>query len=190
MKKNIFIIEHLENRLWKWCLSEYKNISKIVGKSNLRFSNVKRGNKMLEKYGKVFKESVKEMNLKNTCILDPDSNMILKSKEARKFNFFIFGRILGNYPPRKRTKKVLSRFIPHVKIRNIGKKQMATDNAVYVVNKIINGKEINELKFKDKIEIEINEIESVILPYRYVLLYGKPLISKEIIYYLKRKKGF
>ena len=37
-----FIIEHLEKKLFEWCLIEYEHISKIVGKNNLIITNVKK----------------------------------------------------------------------------------------------------------------------------------------------------
>ena len=55
----MYIIEHLEPRLWKWCMIEYKNISKIVGRKNLWFTNIKQKSKEvkeLAKYGKISKE--------------------------------------------------------------------------------------------------------------------------------------
>jgi len=97
---------------------------------------------------------------------------------------------LGDYPAKKRTKEKLTRFVKNAAARNIGKKQFSTDNAVYVVKQIVNGKSLQELKFKDRIEIQKNNVESFILPYRYALLNGKPLISKELIKFLKRKRGF
>ena len=39
--------------------------------------------------------------------------------------------------------------------------------------------------FKDEIEIPINDIESTILPYRYALVKGKPLMSPDLLKYLK-----
>lgn len=185
----IYIIEHLEPELWPWCLIEYKNISKIAGKNNLWFTNIKNGKdkKKIEQYGKVAEKSVKSLNLKNVCILDPDANKTLSPKEAKKFRYFIFGGILGDYPPKKRTKKELTPFVKG-KARSIGKKQMSTDNAVYVVKKIVQGEDIKKIAFKDNVEININKIESTILPYRYALIDGKPLMSKEIVKYLKNKK--
>jgi len=190
MKNSIFIIEHLEKNLWKWCLYEYKSISKIVGKNRLWFTNVKRNGKMLEKYGRVFKKSVKEMNLSNACVLDPEADNSLTIRESQKFDYFLFGGILGDNPPKKRTREELSTFIPQAAIRNIGKKQMATDNAVFVVREILKGKKLKNLNFRSYLEIKINKIESIILPYKYVLVNKKPLISKEIINYLKKKRGF
>jgi len=164
----------------------------MVGKDNLWITNVKLGGKRFAKLGKVFKKSVKDLNLdwKEVCVLDPDADKTLNGKEAKKFKYFVFGGILGDYPPRKRTEKELTRFLPKAKKRNIGKEQMATDNAVYVVLQIAKGKEFEKMEFKDGTEIEMREGESVILPFRYVLVDGKPMISKEIVSYLKRKKGF
>ena len=42
MKRQIYVIEHLEPRIYRWCVIEYKHISKIVGKENLWFTNGKR----------------------------------------------------------------------------------------------------------------------------------------------------
>jgi len=186
----IYIIEHLEPRIWEWCLIEYENISNIVEKENLWITNVKRKNKKLEKFAKIFKNSVKNLNLKNACVLDPDAKKTLSPTDA-KFNYFIFGGILGDHPPKKRTKKELTKFVPQFEKRNIGKKQFPTDNAVCVVKKIIEGKSFNELKFKNNHEINLGKLRSVVLPFRYLLKEnGEPLISEKIVNHLKKKKSF
>ncbi|MBU4086076.1 MAG: hypothetical protein KKB21_00710, partial [Nanoarchaeota archaeon] len=166
--KQIFIIEHLEPELGKWCLIEYKHISKIVRKSNLWFTNIKnnKDKKKLNKLGKVFSESVSRLNLKNSCILDPESSKTLNPKESGKFNYFIFGGILGDYPPRKRTKHELTSKINFKTAkRNIGKEQMSTDNAIYTVKQIVKGKGLKKMKFQDTISIKINKILTIDLPY-------------------------
>ncbi len=186
----IFIIEHLEPELWEWCLLEYKNISKILGKRNLWFTNIKKKDKnKIKNYGKAIEKSVKELNLKNACILDPEAGKTLNPGEAKKFSFFIFGGILGDYPAKKRTKSELTKFLKG-KARNIGKKQFSTDNAVYVVKKILEGKKLNQLKFQNELEIKTGKYESCILPYKYALVNNKPLISNELIRHIKRKKEF
>jgi len=183
----VFIIEHLEPELGEWCLIEYEHISGIVGKENLWFTNVlnEKDKKILEKYGKVFNESVKELALKNACILDPESPNLLTPENSERFSFFIFGGILGNYPPGKRTKDELTKFLPEIPAFNIGKSQMSTDNAVYVVSRIINGTFLSNIPFRENIEIKINKIESTILPYKYALIKNKPLISPKLIEYLR-----
>lgn len=180
----IFIIEHLEPELWPWCLIEYKRISKITNK-NVWFTNIKKKDiKKLEKYGKVFSNSIKTMKLENACILDPAAVKTLKKSDT--FEYYIFGGILGDQEFNWRTKEELTKYLNYEK-RNIGKRQFSTDNAVYVTKAIIEGK---KLKFTDNPEIKINKIESVILPFRYPLVNGKPGMSPEIIKHLKKKKDF
>jgi ribosome biogenesis SPOUT family RNA methylase Rps3 len=185
-----YIIEHLEPQVWRWCLIEYEHISNIVGKENLWITNVKRKNAKLEQFAKIFKQSVKDLSLSNACVLDPEASSLLTPQDS-KFEYFIFGGILGDHPPKKRTKKELTKFIPQFEKRHIGKKQFPTDNAVYVVKKILEGKKFEELEFKDFHEIHFDEFRSVELPFRYVLKEdGKPLISEKIVKYLKNKKKF
>lgn len=191
-KKQIYVIEHLEPKLFEWCLIEYEHISKIVGKENLWFTNIKNKNdsKKLKKFGRVFKNPVMDFNLKNACILDPEATHVLSPNDAKHYAYFIFGGILGDYPPKKRTKEELTKFIKNAETRHIGPEQMSTDNAVYTVKQIANGKKFSDLKYQDKISIKLNEFENIDLPYRYNLVNGKPFMSPKIIKYLKQKKSF
>jgi ribosome biogenesis SPOUT family RNA methylase Rps3 len=192
-QKPIYIIEHLEPELFEWCLIEYEHISETVGKDNLWFCNIKNldDRKKLERFGKVFSESIRELKIDflRACVLDPESNVLLSSEDRNLFDYYIFGGILGDYPPKKRTSVELTKFI-RSSTRNIGKEQMSTDNAVFTTKEIINGKKFNDLKFVDKVSVEINEFESVDLPYRYNVVDGKPFMSKKIKDYLIKKKGF
>ena len=65
----MFVIEHLEPKLFKWCLLEYAHISFFVGKKNLLFTNIKSA--ALNKFGRVESRSVKQLRFVNACILDP-----------------------------------------------------------------------------------------------------------------------
>jgi ribosome biogenesis SPOUT family RNA methylase Rps3 len=189
----IYIIEHLEPELFEWCLIEYEHISETVGKENLWFTNIKneKDRKKLSSFGKVFFESVREMKLENVCVLDPEAKKTLAPEDSDEFDYYIFGGILGDYPPKKRTKKELTQFIKNAETRDIGKEQMSTDNAVFTVKQIAEKKKkFDELQFKDKISIQLDKFEFVDLPYRYNLVEGKPFMSKKIITYLKNKKGF
>lgn len=189
--KSIFIIEHLEPKLFPWCVIEYKSISKIVGKNNLWITNIsKKDNGKLVKYCKVINKSVKSIKLENACILDPEAKETLSPKDKNKFIFFIFGGILGDYPPRKRTQVELTKFIKNVEIRNIGKEQFSTDNAVFVTQEILKGKELKNMKFQNTLEIKIDKIQSTILPFKYPLINGKPRISKELVKFIKNRDKY
>jgi ribosome biogenesis SPOUT family RNA methylase Rps3 len=183
-----FVIEHLEPEVFDWCLIEYKHISKIVGKENLIFTNVTEGKDKLEAFGEVHECSVKELGLQNACVLDPEGKKTLSSADS-KFDYLIFGGILGDNPPKKRTGPELSSKLDFEK-RNLGKEQMSTDTAVYVSKKIIDGKKLSDLKFKDNIEIELEEDESVELPYRYVIEHGKPVLPDGFVEFLRNREEF
>ena len=193
-KSIVFLIEHLESELGKWCMMEYVHMSEEVGKKNIWFTNVPRKDtKKLEKVGNVFDKSVRNLalNMKRVCVLDPDASETLTPEDAGKFDYFVFGGILGDNPPRKRTGPELTQFMKGAGVRNIGKEQMSTDNAVFTVKKIIvEGKKFEDLKFQDEVEIEKNDVESFILPYRYNLVNGKPYMSEKLVEFLKKKKDF
>lgn len=180
----LYVIEHLEPELWEWSLLEYKHVSRIVGKKNLLFSNVKKGSEKLKPYGKVTGKSVAELELDRPCLLDPRAGSVLKTSD--KFETFVFGGILGDHPPRKRT-GLLARRLSFPR-RNLGKKQMSTDTAVFVAKMINDGVSFRRIPFKDGVEVWLGSAESVILPYRYVLKNNKPVLTPGIKKLLK--KGF
>lgn len=190
MKKPIFVIEHLEPELYEWCEIEYKHISKIVGSDALWITNLKKDHEKLKNHARVFQESISELKMLSPCILDPDASETLSPADKDLFDFFIFGGILGDHPPKKRTKVELTEKIPNVAKRNLGNKQFSTDNAVFVAKEIINGIPLSQIPFQDGIEIPLRDGESNLFPYRYALVNKKPLVSPELVTYLKNKKGF
>ena len=139
-----YIIEHMEKDLSEWCYWEYQNISKIVGKENLIFTNT--NNPQLKKLGKVIPKSVTRLNLKKACLLDPSAQQTLKPSD--KFDYLIFGGILGDYPRKKRTEPLAKKL--NIPTRNLGKKQMSTDNAILTCFIITNGTPFEKIKFKNR----------------------------------------
>lgn len=186
----IYVVEHLEPFLSKWVRLEYAHISAIVGKKNLLFTNIKKkaDAARLVHLGKVSPKSVTKLKLKNACILDPSSKLALSRKDAH-FRYLIFGGILGDAPMLGRTKKELSSKLS-LPARNLGRRQMSTDTAIYVAKKIISGIPFSKIRFRDKIEIAIAKHESVILPFRYALVKNKPLLPPGLVAYLKARKIF
>ena len=174
-----FVIEHLEETLDRWSTLEYKHIAKLVGKGNLIITNVKELDFIETK-----QESVNNLHLKNACVLDPKAEKTLSPDD--KFDFLIFGGILGNSPAEGRTKLITLK----AEKRNLGPGQMPTDNAVMTTKLISEGTPIDRLKFTTDIEIPMKNNESVIFPFTYLVIDNKPLISEELINYLKNKDDF
>ena len=188
------IIEHLEPKLYEWCLIEYVHISDIVGNGNLIFANIdKKYKNKLKSHGIVYEKSVSELNFKNICVLSQYSKKTLKSTDKNNFEYFVFGGILGDDPAKKRTNILINK-LKHSKVkfqtRNLGSKQMPTDTAVYVVKKIFEGKKLSDFKFVDELEIEINDNESINLPFRYVVDNNKLIINEKLVGYLRKREEF
>jgi len=179
-----FIIEHLDSDLYEWSLAEYEYVVEILGKENVLFTNVKDCSKL--KFAECEERSVKELKLGRACVLDPEADKKLESSDKEQFEYFIFGGVLGNEPPEKRTETLLSKELKFEK-RNLGKKQMSTDTAVIVAWKILNGKNFDELKFIDDPEIEVEENLNTMMPYRYLDDgTGKPLICRKVMELIKK----
>ncbi len=178
-----YVIEHLEPELNEWSIIEYRHISKLVGNGNLIITNVK-DSKELEGYAEIKKESINSLKLKNSCVLDPCAKKTLSPDE--KFDYFIFGGILGNSPAEGRTKLITLK----AERRNLGAAQMPTDNAVMAAKLISEGTPIEKLQFITDLEIKMGENESVVFPFTYIVINNKPLVSKELIEYLKHREDF
>ena len=189
-----FIIEHLEPELFEWCMIEYEHISHIAGKSNVIFTNINKKYKDgLEKYGLVYEKPVSELNFKNICVLSQYSEKELTSNDKGKFEYFVFGGILGDNPAKRRTNSIINSLKTSKKdfeTRNLGSRQMPTDTAVYAAKKILEGKKLSEFKFVDELEVEINENESVTLPFRYVVDGSKLVINEKLIEHMRKRKEF
>lgn len=189
-----FVIEHLEPKLFDWCWIEYEHISNIVGKQNLIFTNIK--NKDLtrfKKYGIVYHENISELNFKGICVLNQYSEKTLTRKDKNIFKYFVFGGILGDNPAKKRTNSIISELRKKkikFETRNLGNKQMPTNVAVFVTKKTLEGKKLSDFKFAYELEIEINENESVTLPFRYVVDGNKLVINEKLVKYLRKRKEF
>ncbi len=165
----------------------------IVGKKQTLFTNVpKKEQAKLKKFGDVSDESVLDMEIKNACLLDPQAAETLTPEEAQTFDAFIFGGILGDAPVRGRTKKLLTSKMKNVMVRNLGKEQMSTDNAVLTTWLIIGGKKLEEIPFQDTIEVTVKKgrmEEAFVLPFRYVLVKGKPFMSQKLKKYIQQKES-
>ena len=188
-----FVIEHLEKSMWPWCKVEYENSAKLISPYKLIVTNVKKGNYSFGKNSKIERRKFSEFDIdwKRVCVLDPKARKVLKTEDKEKFDYFVFGGILGDEKFNGRTGDELTMKLPsEVSLRHIGSKQFSTDNALFVTRMILDGKKLKDIKFENNVEVKINEIESVMLPYCYPLINGKPQISDKLITYLKRKKSF
>ena len=188
-----YVIEHLEPKLYKWCLLEYQHISQRVGKENLLFTNIKPDwVSLLEPFGAVEGASVKLLaqlgKLGRVCLLDPDAADRFEVGDAKQFDTLIFGGILGNHPPEARTKVIFPASLGWER-RNLGKAQMPTNVAVIVAKKIVEGIPLGDMEFMEPLVIPAGKSEEIILPYRYLKENGNVVLPEGYAEFVK-KKGF
>lgn len=144
-KQHKYVIEHMEPEFSDWVKLEYLQIQRDVGKTNFYLSSVPTDVKSsdlpqefldaglqwthtsIDKFKEVDPLFVDDNS--RVCLLDPAATEELSPEDADKFDWFLFGGILGDHPPRDRTGEL--RKYGYVS-RSLGKKQMTTDTAVRV----------------------------------------------------------
>lgn len=70
----------------------------------------------------------------NICFMDMRGKSELKPADSARFEFLIFGGILGDHPPQDRGKDLRSNF---ANVRHLGPVQMTTDTALLVSREIL-----------------------------------------------------
>jgi ribosome biogenesis SPOUT family RNA methylase Rps3 len=186
----LFVIEHLEPKLSEWLRIEYSHAARIVGRKRLLITNVKKKSEFrkLAKIAHVEHESAREMFKHHEFIvLDPRARKKLSPHDFQSKKAVIIGGILGDDPPLGRTRELLTKTLQKTPTRNLGKKQLSIDGATYVAKRVSEGKLLRDIPLQHGLEIQVSEVYSIFLPYAFPLARGKPLISSELISYLKRR---
>lgn len=145
IKQHKYVIEHMEPEFSDWVKLEYLQIQRDVGEKNFWLSSVPADvqesdlpTEFIEaglQWSHTDINNFQEVDAAFTgdssrvCLLDPSAEKTLSPEDSDKFDWFLFGGILGDHPPRDRTGEL--RKYGYVG-RNLGKKQMTTDTAVRV----------------------------------------------------------
>lgn len=171
-----YVIEHMEEGFSSWVRLEYRAISKEVGSSGLFLTSIKPTVQVPEEISSVctstplevtqLKEIDANFDISKVCLLDPSAEQELVPEDAAKFDYFLFGGILGDHPPRDRTGELRKLGFAG---RHLGKTQMTTDTAVRVTQRVIeNGQKLDEIDYIDFPELRFNKHESTEMPFRYI----------------------
>ena len=185
----LFVIEHLEPKLSEWLQIEYSNAARIVGRKRLLITNVKKKNEFRKLGGvaRVERKRVRELfKQRKLVVLDPRARKNLSPADLLGKRAIVIGGILGEEPPLGRTRELLMKSLPRAQARNLGRHQFAIDGAAYLAKRVLEGKRLGEVPVQLGLEIQISEVHSTFLSYAFPLVRGKPLISNELISYLKR----
>jgi ribosome biogenesis SPOUT family RNA methylase Rps3 len=180
----LFVVEHLEEELFPWCLVEYRRIQECVGFENFIVSNLSVQN------GQSFQgdpRSILEMGIPfgRICLLDSESSLELTPEDKNQFDVFLLGGILGNVDEfdMDRTAILRRHGFP---TRNLGHMQMTTDTAVKTSFIILSQqKKLEEIEFIDRPDLAGPSGQQFVSDFRYLTLPDgspdiDPLILKEM----------
>ncbi|PPQ75935.1 hypothetical protein CVT26_006341 [Gymnopilus dilepis] len=104
--------------------------------------------------------------LEKVCLLDPKAEKELVPEDGNEFDWFLFGGILGDDPPRDRTSELRRLGFP---TRHLGPVQMTTDTALGVTKLVVDDRiRLNDIPYVDHPTIKFNAKESVEMPFRYI----------------------
>jgi ribosome biogenesis SPOUT family RNA methylase Rps3 len=126
-----------------------------------------------------------KMALEKVCLLDPKAELELQPEDGDgRFEWFLFGGILGDDPPRDRTSELRQMGFPGC---HLGPVQMTTDTALGVTKLVVvDGVSLSNIQYVDMPEIRFSEKESMELPFRYIAKPdGEPLLPegmRELLY--------
>jgi ribosome biogenesis SPOUT family RNA methylase Rps3 len=98
----------MEDDLHDWCRLEYAHIAQIVGANNLHFTKPTSSSRNLLAAAPqltgchLHETDVLSLGipLEQLCLLDPAADQRLEPEDADSFEWFLFGGILGDDPPR------------------------------------------------------------------------------------------
>ncbi|KAF9225006.1 DUF431-domain-containing protein [Gyrodon lividus] len=196
-----YIIEHMEEdeatptSLPPWVELEYSHMITLAGPAaQVQFTHLSQNScdslrKKLPAIGggvaasfAVYTQSILDLlegqhvPLAKVCLLDPKAESQLEPGDGLEFDWFLFGGILGDDPPRDRTSQLRQLGFP---TRHLGPVQMTTDTALGVTKRVVDDKTpLDDIPYVDFPTITFNPKESVEMPFRYIADYpsGEPLL--------------
>ncbi|ODV66967.1 DUF431-domain-containing protein [Hyphopichia burtonii NRRL Y-1933] len=187
-----YIIEHMEEGFSEWVILEYTQIIKEVGKENLVLTSLPANTtekdipERLISLGLQWttKECVEidnRLDKSKVCLLDPAAETDLVPEDASKYEYFVFGGILGSHPRIDRTGILRKKY--GFAGKRLGSLQMTTDTAIRTTQKIVQDQiKFEDIKFIDYPEIKYNKYESTEMPFRYVLdKEGTPILPEGML---------
>ncbi|EGF79921.1 hypothetical protein BATDEDRAFT_89103 [Batrachochytrium dendrobatidis JAM81] len=187
-----YIVEHLEEEIEGWPELEYRNMLLNVGKGNLWLSHVSESvaqSPPASLEGAIVSthsiQSWPDVDMSRVILADPAAKTPLCPADAESYDYILFGGILGDDPPKDRTKELR---VMGFATRHLGKEQMTTDTAV-LVSQLVLEKQIplDKIDYVDRPDIKLGRREIVEMPFKYIRLpNGEPKLPLGMIEHLKQ----
>ncbi len=189
------VVEHMEEKATRWIIEEYLEVIRIAHSLGVTpvFTNVADESlaSLLERNGaKVEREPGWELfNTPYTIVLDLEAAKPLEPWELNTVDAVVIGGIMGDHPPRGRTRLISFMYTEAAK-RNLGPHQFSVDGAARVVAEVFKGKRLKDLKVQVGVSLMVKTVygeAEVFLPFAYLIGDdGKPLLPDGIKRLLER----
>ncbi|AET40332.1 protein-arginine N-methyltransferase SFM1 Ecym_5595 [Eremothecium cymbalariae DBVPG len=200
-----YIIEHMEAGFSEWVTLEYAQIIRDIGHENLILTSLPKNTaesdipallkklglqwttEPIDKINVVFPE-LKPLAERRVCLLDPRAPTGLTPTDADAYDYFVFGGILGDHPPRDRTSELMVKY-PNLLInKRLGDKQMTTDTAIRTTQLIVEKQlPFENIKFIDYPEFKFSKHEATEMPFRYILDdNARPILPEGMLELIKK----
>ncbi|PVH17692.1 uncharacterized protein CXQ87_000585 [Candidozyma duobushaemuli] len=191
-----YIIEHMEEGFSEWVILEYSQILRDVGSENLVLTSLPESTTEKDIPQRLLdlglqwttKECVTidgGLHSSKVCLLDPAAETDLVPEDASKFDYFVFGGILGSHPRIDRTGLLRDKY--GFNGRRLGALQMTTDTAIRTTQLIAEKqRKFGDINFIDYPEIKFSQYESTEMPFRYIVdENGEPILPEGMLELIK-----
>jgi ribosome biogenesis SPOUT family RNA methylase Rps3 len=191
-----YIIEHMEEGFSEWVILEYCQIIREVGSENLILTSLPEGTTEKDIPSRLLDMGLQwtttecvniegGLDTSKVCLLDPAAETDLVPEDKQKFDYFVFGGILGSHPRVDRTGILREKY--GFAGRRLGELQMTTDTAIRTTQKIVDNQvKFENIKFLDYPEIRYNKYESTEMPFRYIVAEdGNPILPQGMLELIK-----
>lgn len=189
----LIVIENLEWWPTRWLLAEYSEAARVAGEAGYRLLVTGAENPVvLAALRSRGIEAVPwrgySLDSPRCILLDLEAVRPLEPWEASAADCIVVGGIMGDHPPRGRT-RLLRLVYRAAARRHLGPHQFSVDGAVKMALLVASGLRLREIPVAVGVSLEVEaglgrvEVE---LPYAYPLRRGRPWVAGEVVELLSR----
>jgi ribosome biogenesis SPOUT family RNA methylase Rps3 len=170
-----YIVEHMEEELFEWCILEYQHIQNTIGHERFILTNMgsicddtSQGKEFTSKAHKFMESVINIFPKERICLLDSEATLELRPEDANSFDYILAGGILGDVDENDpdRTAELRKHGYP---TRHLGHEQMTTDTAIITAWHILNNQiTMKDLFFVDRPTFVLGKYEQIHMPFRYL----------------------
>ena len=190
----LIVVENIEYSPSKWLIEEYLEAHRFASSRGFRLVVSGVSNPVmaafLESRGvEVSTLPGHDYNRSDCILLTLEAPRRLEPWEAQSAHCIIVGGIMGDHPPRGRTRLLRYSIYTAPAERSLGDVQFSIDGAVKMAILVAEGRRLDDIDFVVGVSIEAETpmgIVEVELPYGYPVIDGRPSIPRGVVELIKR----